>query len=185
MRGMLSFLILFLLSKKAMHGQELTEEIGRRKGDEPSPGTIYPALKSLKEAGLIKEKKDGKTIFMSSHILSEVEEVCDKVAILDRGKLLRYQDVSELAVIAKISSIQIETINSISDDHLALIEKLKGVSELKKDSQNSFTVKFSGNNEDRAALLDSIKQIGIKVSSFRSTKSDLESLYMDSTSENG
>ncbi|MFA6489557.1 MAG: PadR family transcriptional regulator [Candidatus Micrarchaeia archaeon] len=62
MRGMLSFLILFLLSKKPMHGQELSDEIGRRKGEKPSPGTIYPALKALKEHGLIKEKKEGKTI---------------------------------------------------------------------------------------------------------------------------
>ncbi len=62
MRGMLSFLILFLLSKKHMHGQQLAVEIGRRKGDKPSPGTIYPALKSLKEAGLIEENKSGKTI---------------------------------------------------------------------------------------------------------------------------
>lgn len=62
MRGMLSFLILFLLSKRPMHGQEIAEEIGKRKGDIPSPGTIYPALKSLKEAGIIKESKSGKTI---------------------------------------------------------------------------------------------------------------------------
>lgn len=62
MRGMLSFLILFLLSKKGMHGQEIAEEIGKRKGETPSPGTIYPALKSLKENGLIKERKEGKTI---------------------------------------------------------------------------------------------------------------------------
>ncbi len=62
MRGMLSFLILFLLSKKPMHGQEIAEEIGKRKGEVPSPGTIYPALKSLKENGLIREKKAGKLI---------------------------------------------------------------------------------------------------------------------------
>ena len=62
MRGMLSFLILFLLSKKPMHGQEIAHEIGRRKGIKPSPGTIYPALKTLKEVGLIKEKKSGKKI---------------------------------------------------------------------------------------------------------------------------
>lgn len=65
MRGMLSFLILFLLSKKQMNGSELADEIGKRKGDRPSPGTIYPALKSLKESGLIKEKKEGKTISYS------------------------------------------------------------------------------------------------------------------------
>jgi DNA-binding transcriptional ArsR family regulator len=65
MRGMLSFLILFLLSKKPMHGQELAQELGKRKGEKPSPGTIYPALKALKQAGLITEKKSGKTITYS------------------------------------------------------------------------------------------------------------------------
>lgn len=63
MRGMLGFLILFLLSKKSMHGQELAEEIARRKGEKPSPGTIYPALKSLREMGFISsEEKESKTI---------------------------------------------------------------------------------------------------------------------------
>ncbi len=62
MRGMLSFLILFLLSKKAMHGQEIADELEKRKGDRPSPGTIYPALKDLKEKNLIEENKEGKNI---------------------------------------------------------------------------------------------------------------------------
>ena len=63
MRGMLGFLILFLLSKKPMHGQELAEEIARRKGEKPSPGTIYPALKNLREMGFISaDEKEGKTI---------------------------------------------------------------------------------------------------------------------------
>ena len=65
MRGMLGFLILFLLSKKPMHGQEIAEEIARRKGGEkPSPGTIYPALKNLREMGFISsnDEKEGKTI---------------------------------------------------------------------------------------------------------------------------
>jgi len=65
MRGMLSFLVLFLLSKKPMCGQEIADEIGRRKGERPSPGTIYPALKGLNEAGLIREKKQGKAISYS------------------------------------------------------------------------------------------------------------------------
>jgi DNA-binding PadR family transcriptional regulator len=65
MRGMLSFLILFILSKKPMHGQEIAKEIAKRKGSKPSPGTIYPALKALSEAGLVDEKKGGKTITYS------------------------------------------------------------------------------------------------------------------------
>jgi len=62
MRGMLSFMLLFLLSKKEMSGQELADELEKRKGDRPSPGTIYPALKQLREHGLINERKDGKNI---------------------------------------------------------------------------------------------------------------------------
>lgn len=65
MRGMLSFLILFILSGKPMHGQEIADELERRKGERPSPGTIYPALKALKEAGLIKENREGKNIVYS------------------------------------------------------------------------------------------------------------------------
>ncbi len=77
MRGMLGFLILFMLSKKRMHGQEIADEIEKRKGCRPSPGTIYPALKSLKEDGFIKEKKSGKTI---SYGLTEEGKRALKVA---------------------------------------------------------------------------------------------------------
>ncbi len=62
MRGFLSFLILFLLSKKSMNGREISDEIEKRKSSRPSPGTIYPALKMLKEEKFITEKKEGKTI---------------------------------------------------------------------------------------------------------------------------
>ena len=79
MRGMLSFLILFLLSKKQMSGQDITNELEKRRGDRPSPGTIYPALKSLKEAGFIEEKEEneGKTI---NYILSNEGKKALKIA---------------------------------------------------------------------------------------------------------
>jgi PadR family transcriptional regulator PadR len=60
MRGMLSFLILWLLSKRPMYGQELAEEINKRKGAKPNPGTIYPALKDLRKRALIQSKKEGR-----------------------------------------------------------------------------------------------------------------------------
>lgn len=65
MRGMLSFFILWLLSKRPMHGEELAEEIGKRRGDKPKAGTIYPALKDLKEGGLIRGEKKGKVVVYS------------------------------------------------------------------------------------------------------------------------
>ena len=65
MRGMLSFQILYLLSKRSMHGDELAQEIGKRRGEKPTAGTIYPALKELKRKKLIDGDKKGKTIVYS------------------------------------------------------------------------------------------------------------------------
>ncbi len=76
MRGFLSFLILFIISKKPVCGEEITQEIEKRKGCRPSPGTIYPALKQLKENELIKEKKEGKTI--SYTLTTEGKKVLEK-----------------------------------------------------------------------------------------------------------
>ncbi len=43
-----------------MYGQELATEIGKRKGEKPNPGTIYPALKELNSRGLIKGRLEGR-----------------------------------------------------------------------------------------------------------------------------
>jgi len=58
MKGFLSYLILWNLSKKSMNGAEISKELEKRRGTKPSPGTIYPALKELKEKQLISADKD-------------------------------------------------------------------------------------------------------------------------------
>ncbi|MDE1855388.1 MAG: PadR family transcriptional regulator [Candidatus Micrarchaeota archaeon] len=65
MRGMLSFQILWLLSRKPMHGEEIAEEIEKRRGSKPKAGTIYPALKELSENGLIEGSREGKKVVYS------------------------------------------------------------------------------------------------------------------------
>jgi PadR family transcriptional regulator, regulatory protein PadR len=58
MRGMLSFTILWLVSTRPMYGQEIATEIGKRRGEKPNPGTIYPALKDLASRGVIKGRTE-------------------------------------------------------------------------------------------------------------------------------
>ena len=61
MKGFLSFIVLKLISKKNMSGDDIREELRSRRGTKPSPGTIYPVLKSLHQSGFIVEaKNDGK-----------------------------------------------------------------------------------------------------------------------------
>ena len=58
MKGFLSFLVLRLISKHPMSGDEIRTELEKRKGCRPSAGTIYPVLKDLRKRGLIQEIKD-------------------------------------------------------------------------------------------------------------------------------
>lgn len=53
MKGYLSFLIMWILHNEGMKGAEIAREIEKRKGRKPSPGTIYPALKDLKNRGMV------------------------------------------------------------------------------------------------------------------------------------
>lgn len=57
MRGFLSFIVLRMIAENNMSGEEIRQEIMKRKGSRPSPGTIYPVLKSLSESGFIGEIK--------------------------------------------------------------------------------------------------------------------------------
>lgn len=58
MKGFLNFLIIWLISKKNMTGAEIAIELEKRKGHKPSPGTIYPVLKNLKDNGLLSVDKN-------------------------------------------------------------------------------------------------------------------------------
>ena len=73
MKGHLSFLVLWIVSRKASTGAEVAQELTRRKGVKPSPGTIYPALKELKEKGLI-DSNEHKVYAMTSLGRKELEK---------------------------------------------------------------------------------------------------------------
>ena len=78
MRGMLSFYILWVLSKKPMNGQKIAEELRKRRGTKPTAGTLYPALKELRKKGLIKmERKGRETDYsLTENGREEMEQAC-------------------------------------------------------------------------------------------------------------
>ena len=59
MRGLLSFSILWLLTKRDMYGQELADELAQRRGTRPNP-TLYPALAELEKRGHVETRKEGR-----------------------------------------------------------------------------------------------------------------------------
>jgi len=83
MKGFLSFIVLRLISKGAVSGEDIRKELKKRRGTRPSPGTIYPALKSLSEAGFIretgmggKEKRYGLTVKGRKELAKATEKFC-------------------------------------------------------------------------------------------------------------
>jgi len=60
MRGLLSFTILWLLTKREMYGQEIAGELEKRRGTRPNPGTLYPALKELEKNGMVESREKGR-----------------------------------------------------------------------------------------------------------------------------
>ncbi len=72
LKGFLSFLILHELDQKSLCGEDLAKKIGRRKGQMLTPGTIYPALKKLRNTKLVKFKRFGrKKMYVLTDIGSE------------------------------------------------------------------------------------------------------------------
>jgi DNA-binding PadR family transcriptional regulator len=65
MRGMLSFMILWILSKGERYGQEIALELAKRRGGKPNPGTLYPALKELEAKGVVSSRTQGRRRYYS------------------------------------------------------------------------------------------------------------------------
>jgi ABC-2 type transport system ATP-binding protein len=128
-------------------------------------------------------KKNDKTIFMSSHLLGETQEICDKVALIDKGKLLRVEDVSNIGNLSKNSRIQIDLVELPSKSQISSITNLPGVVDVKHELTLSLIVTFSGGLSARADLLEQLQEHGLRIVTFKQLDSDLESLYLDLVSQ--
>jgi ABC-2 type transport system ATP-binding protein len=76
--------------------------------DEPTDGVDPIGRKEIRDI-LLELKERGKTIFLNSHLLSEVELICDRVAILNKGKVVTEGSVDELTSIGSVWSVTFES----------------------------------------------------------------------------
>ena len=138
--------------------------------DEPTDGVDPIGRREIRDV-LLSLKKQGKTIFLNSHLLAEVEAVCDRVAILDKGKLIKVGPVSGL--IGGRPSYKIET------RHLSP-EVADRVSHLFPESQvigPLIAVTFDDNLKINA-LIDLLRSSGVELISVIPQKASLEDSFM-------
>ena len=109
--------------------------------DEPSSG-LDPLLQRTFNEFLLEEQARGKTIFMSSHIMSDVEKVCQRVAVIRQGELVTVEEVEALREKAG-QRVTVEFGDTVAPEELA---RIPGVSTVSKNNNNSsYHFNISGN----------------------------------------
>jgi len=97
--------------------------------DEPTSG-LDPLVQQRFYEFILETKRRGKTIFFSSHILSEVERVCDRVAILKEGRLIALHGISDLKKL-RLKTIEVTFEQDLDES----VFQLEGVRRIEKDAQ--------------------------------------------------
>jgi len=148
--------------------------------DEPTTGLDPRGMSEVRD--IVKSLKGKqRLIFMSSHILSEVSEVCDEVAMIDHGKLVVYDTISN--VTAKFSGGEnaVEVGLQRPVDTIVLsrqIASLSGVVSAEQKDGKNLTIRFSGGLDVQERLLSDLVQMKIGVISYKPASSELEDVYL-------
>lgn len=127
-------------------------------------------IKALHEAGM--------TILISSHVLSDLAELCTSVGIMELGFLVESTSLNELYRRLSRQQIEIATLGEL-DELKSELRNCRHVEEIQiSPDRTRLRVHFSGTPEDGADLLRSLIQAGIPLSEFHCTQEDLETIFL-------
>src|SRR5216117_1420939 len=149
--------------------------------DEPTTGLDPRGMAEVRD--IVKSlKKRNRLIFMSSHLLNEVQEICDEVAMIDHGKLLVYDTLSN--VTTRFSNdggnvVDIEFLRDIDQAVNTNIASLANVNSAERMDPRRIRIRFSGGAPIQERLLSDIVTMKIGMISFHSPTSALEDTYLN------
>ncbi|MHA1666526.1 MAG: ATP-binding cassette domain-containing protein [Candidatus Thorarchaeota archaeon] len=146
--------------------------------DEPTAALDPVAAKRVRELILSFSEKYGQTFFINSHNLSEVQRMCDKIAIIDEGKILLSGDTQELRT--RFQTSQDFRIRVVDDLEKAgsIAESLDFVTSMKKEA-DTIVVTIEDPFTNNSTLMQSLLSQGIKLVEFAEEEATLEDLYLD------
>ncbi len=150
--------------------------------DEPTGGLDPRGMTEVRD--VIKALgKGGTTVFMSSHLLYEVQETCQSVALINKGKLLMYDDLDRITLWRKGGRVEVEVLPPIAPEIVERARALAGVKSVQGPDGNRIILDLEGGDEERAALLRQLLGWGLRVRSFKDVEMPLESLYLELVKE--
>jgi len=134
--------------------------------DEPTSG-LDPLMEQVFQECVLEQKNRGKGVFLSSHIMSEVERLCDRVGIIRDGEVVQVGTLDELRHLTRYA-MTVSTEKTIEN-----LEKLDGIFDIEKTPGG---LHFYVDTDKMGAIINHITQFGIK--KLESVPPSLEELFM-------
>lgn len=156
--------------------------------DEPTLGLDPQSAINLRET-IVKLKEEGKTILLTTHYMEEADFLCDRIAIVDGGKIIALDTSENLKKqIDKVKSIefQVSLYNDEIESRIKAIEKIEKVVYEYAEDSGIYKVKVFHNNGDDIIqeILDILKSFGAKLSLVNVKEPSLEDVFIHLTGKN-
>ncbi|AQS95009.1 gliding motility-associated ABC transporter ATP-binding subunit GldA [Polaribacter sp. BM10] len=145
--------------------------------DEPTTGLDPNQLVEIR--ALIKELGKNKTVLFSSHIMQEVEAVCDRVIIIKKGEILIDKKLAEL-IQTKEQIIEVTFDYKIEEQ---FISRLQNVVSYKNNYDNTWYVTFESEQDMRPVIFDFAQENGLKILSLNKQNKNLETFFREITND--
>ena len=143
--------------------------------DEPTTGLDPNQLVEIRE--LIKELGKDKTVLFSTHIMQEVEAVCSRVIIINKGELVIDKPISEL----KTSNEQVIKVTFDYKLEEQFIQRLPNIAHYKNTVENNWILTFETREDMRPVIFDFAQENGLKILGLNTENKNLESLFRELT----
>jgi ABC-2 type transport system ATP-binding protein len=143
--------------------------------DEPTTGLDPNQIQEIRT--LIKELGKDKTILFSTHIMQEVEAVCDRVIIIKKGELLVDKPIKELKK-SNEQTIEVTFDYKIEEQ---FIQMLPNMISFKNNFDNTWYITFDSSEDMRPVIFDFAKENGLKILELNSKNQSLEVFFSELT----
>ena len=147
--------------------------------DEPTVA-VDPQSRNNILDGIKKLRDDGATILYTTHYMEEVEIICDRVIILDKGKIIASGTCDELKELAKIEEKVTVEINELDQKYIEQIKQLKNVDEVSFDT-GTLLITYKKGKNNLSELIDYLKKENIKYNKIYSERPTLNDVFLELT----
>ncbi len=144
--------------------------------DEPTTGLDPNQLTEIRD--LIKNIGKDKTVFLSTHIMQEVEAICDRVIIIKSGIIVADNKLQQMFSNENDQVIEIEFDVKIEEEFIKRLPNLKSFQNI-HDMQ--WELIFNANEDMRPALFDFAKELDVKILSMQLKNKNLETIFREKT----